>query len=190
MADTLGGGEGLDDQFRPDITLQHDETLQTDAGEITALHTPGHMGNHLCFAWNGLIFSGDLIMGWSSSLISPPDGDVAAFRDSCALLRARPNGKLMPGHGAPIADGHARIKELLEHRAIRETQILKQLKSASNIETAQNIQNITSAIYEDLDPLTLRAASRNTFAHLIDLTNRKIISAVPEISQNALFHTN
>jgi hydroxyacylglutathione hydrolase len=187
---SAGGGEGMDAQFVPDRILKHGETLDTDAGLITALHTPGHMSNHMCFAYDDLIFSGDLIMGWSSSLISPPDGDAAEFRTSCALLLDRNIAKLLPGHGDPVENGHARIQDLLVHRAQREAQILTTLKSAQKAHSPLSLQDITLSVYAALDPRALPAAARNTFAHLIDLTNRNIVIAEPNLKQDAHFHLN
>ncbi|SEL00079.1 MBL fold metallo-hydrolase [Pacificibacter marinus] len=178
----LGGGEGVDLDFTPDICLGDGETLHTAAGQITALHTPGHMGNHLCFAWQGRLFSGDLIMGWSSSLISPPDGDAETFRSSCQALLARRDGPLYPGHGDALETAHARITSLLDHRAQRETQVLQALSSKNS-----TLPEITQAVYGDLNPFTFQAAMRNTFAHLIDLQQQYKVSATPSLSETAVF---
>nr|WP_255571921.1 MBL fold metallo-hydrolase [Celeribacter sp. PS-C1] len=182
LGDQIGGGEGVDDSFAPDVTLAHEETLETAAGPIKALHTPGHMGNHLCFHWQDMVFSGDLIMGWSSSLISPPDGDAAAFRDSCALLHNVAPVRLMPGHGAPVDSPIERIDFLLGHRAQREAQILDILREGS-----QTLLPLTRAVYTELPENHLPAAARNTLAHLIDLTERNHVRAAPELSENAVF---
>lgn len=178
----MGGGEGLDMTFKPDVLLDDGQQIETPAGPITALHTPGHMGNHLCFAWNDGLFSGDLIMGWSSSLISPPDGDAAAFRASCQKLMMRLDGPLYPGHGAPVETGHARITALLEHRAKREHQILQALALKP-----LGLQDITLAVYGDLSPFTLKAAARNTLAHLIDLKEQSKVEATPNLRETAIF---
>lgn len=178
----IGGGEGVDLDFKPDALLTDDQTLDTPAGHITALHTPGHMGNHLCFDWNGCLFSGDLIMGWSSSLISPPDGDAAAFRASCQKLLLRADLALYPGHGAPLETSHARITSLLDHRAKREDQILHALTHGP-----MGLQDLTKAVYGDIDAFTLRAAARNTLAHLIDLKEQSKIETTPNLSDSAIF---
>ncbi|SFI73062.1 MBL fold metallo-hydrolase [Celeribacter neptunius] len=186
LSDTLGGGEGVDEHFRPDVTLPHTTEIDTGAGRITALHTPGHMGNHLCFHWQGAdgdaVFSGDLIMGWSSSLISPPDGDAAAFRDSCALVQEIGADRLYPGHGAPVDSPKERIAFLLTHRAGREAQILAALAQAP-----MGLMDLTRSIYSDLPQSHLPAAARNTLAHLIDLTQRNRVRATPELSEKAEF---
>jgi glyoxylase-like metal-dependent hydrolase (beta-lactamase superfamily II) len=178
----MGGGEGVDMAFKPDALIGCGQQIKTPAGEITSLHTPGHMANHLCFAWNGCLFSGDLIMGWSSSLISPPDGDAAAFRDSCAKLLMRADNPLYPGHGAPVEAGHARITALLAHRAKREHQIMLALKHKP-----LGLQDLTRAVYGDLDAFTLKAAARNTLAHLIDLKEQSKVEAAPSLHESAIF---
>lgn len=182
LSETLGGGEGVDAAFTPDETLRHGTLFDTPAGPIKALHTPGHMGNHLCFLWRGAVFSGDLIMGWSSSLISPPDGDAAAFRDSCAVLRDHAPSRLHPGHGAPIEAPSERIDFLLRHRREREAQILAALAQGP-----LDLMTLTRAVYTDLPETHLPAAARNTLAHLIDLSRQNRLKAQPEISINAIF---
>lgn len=179
----IGGGEGVDLKFQPDVHLKDAQTINTPAGDITALHTPGHMGNHLCFAWNNAVFTGDLIMGWSSSLISPPDGDAAAFRESCQKLLARQDCTLFPGHGDPVESGHLRIQSLLDHRAQREAQILDALTQAP-----LTLSQTTRAVYGELATFIHRAAMRNTFAHLIDLKQQSKITADPNLSETAVFH--
>lgn len=178
----IGGGEGVDMTFEPDVPIHDGQQIETPAGSITALHTPGHMGNHLCFAWNDSLFSGDLIMGWSSSLISPPDGDAAAFRASCQKLLMRSDSMFYPGHGAPVDSGHSRIKGLLAHRAKRERQILQALKR-----TPLGLHDLTLAVYGDLDAFTLKAAARNTLAHLIDLKQQSKVEAIPNLHETAVF---
>jgi len=178
----LAGGEGLDHGFVPDEIVPHDTMLDTPAGAIKALHTPGHMGNHLCFGFHDTVFSGDLIMGWSSSLISPPDGDAAAFRDSCALVINHAPARLYPGHGAPVKTPRERIRFLLNHRAAREAQILRALG-----EKPMDLLTLTRAVYTDLPASHLPMAARNTLAHLIDLSQKNRISATPKLAESATF---
>ncbi|AVW90902.1 MBL fold metallo-hydrolase [Celeribacter baekdonensis] len=178
----LAGGEGLDHSFVPDERVPHNTVLDTPAGAIKALHTPGHMGNHLCFGFRDTVFSGDLVMGWSSSLISPPDGDAAAFRDSCALLMTHAPAQLLPGHGAPVKAPRERIQFLLLHRGAREAQILRALA-----DTPMDLTTLTRAVYTDLPHSHLPIAARNTLAHLIDLEQQNRISATPKLSETATF---
>lgn len=163
----LGGGEGVDGAFVPDRTLADGEILEGPCGPITALWTPGHMGNHLSFLWGGGAFTGDLVMGWATSLISPPDGDLARFRASCARLRDMAPTTLWPGHGPPVPVPADRIDALLAHRAGRESQILDVLGRGTAAPRA-----IVARIYTDLPAPMVEAAIRNVLAHCIDLTER------------------
>ncbi|MCP1167671.1 MBL fold metallo-hydrolase [Limimaricola litoreus] len=167
----IGGGEGLDDAFAPDMRLGDGARVTLSQTPLTALHLPGHMAGHLCFDWCGAVFSGDLVMGWSSTLISPPDGDLAAFRRSCDRLRAHAPRRLYPGHGDPIDAPGERIDWLLAHRAAREAQIRAALRDGP-----LNPAELTRRLYAEL-PATLHpAARRNVLAHLIDLMERNLVT--------------
>ena len=179
----LGGGEGLDASFRPDRGLVDGEVISFGSTAITALHTPGHFGGHLSFQIGDTILSGDLVMGWSTTLISPPDGDVAAFRASCARLLDLHPSILLPGHGDPVADPKERIAELLAHREMRERQIVAALSDAPG-----TASDLAARIYTDVAPALLPAAARNVLAHLIDLTERGRAVAPRGISEHAVFH--
>lgn len=181
-AGLIEGGEGVDTGFVPDRRLADGDTLCGSDWRLTALWTPGHMGNHLCLAWNDCVFCGDLVMGWATSLVSPPDGDMAAFMASCRRLRLRGARRLFAGHGAPIEDPDTRLRDLLAHRRQRERQIMDTLTTRPTTLTA-----LTQAIYTDVDPALLPAAARNVFAHLIDLKARGQITAAPAATPKALF---
>lgn len=177
-----GGGEGVDSDFAPDIHLSDGQTVSGDSWALTALHTPGHFGNHLCFAWEDTLFCGDLVMGWASSLVSPPDGDLTAFMASCLKLQARDWQVFYAGHGAPITEPTARLEWLITHRKTRESQILARLA-----EGPASVAALTASIYSDTPKSLLPAAERNVFAHLIDLTERGLVAAKPQLSQAAIF---
>jgi len=156
---------------------------------LRALHTPGHMGNHLSFeldiegAFSGHVFCGDLVMGWSTSLVSPPDGHVSDFMASLQMMSERAGHAVYhAGHGAPVEDPAARMAELMAHRRLREGQILEALR-ARPMTAAQ----LAEAIYEDLNPQLLPAAARNVLAHLIDLTQRSAIRPDGPLSEQAVF---
>ena len=181
----LEGGEGIDYDFKPDATLNDNQILQNKEWCIKSLHTPGHMGNHLCFSWEGesILFSGDLVMGWATSMVSPPDGDLTDFMNSIKSLQLRSPDKLFfPGHGAPIENPSLRLQELYEHRKKREGQILSALETG-----LATISEITESVYADLDKRLITAAKRNVLAHLIDLTSRKICEVSKEITTNSRF---
>ncbi len=177
-----GGGEGVDAGFRPDVLLADGEVVTGDGWEIRALWTPGHMGNHLTFLWGAEAFTGDLVMGWATSLISPPDGDLTDFLASCATLRALAPGRLWPGHGDAVDDPLARIDALVAHRKGREAQILAALAPGP-----MRPDEIARRIYADTPAALLPAASRNVLAHLIDLTGRGRVTADPAPGPEAVF---
>ena len=181
----LDGGEGIDYDFKPDVMLSDNQILKNKDWCIKSLHTPGHMGNHLCFSWEGesILFSGDLVMGWATSMVSPPDGDLTDFMNSIKNLQLRSPDKLFfPGHGAPIENPSLRLQELYEHRKKREGEILSALEKG-----LATISEITNSVYIDLDKRLITAAKRNVLAHLIDLTSRKICTANKEITTNSRF---
>jgi len=179
----IGGGEGVDQGFTPDRSVADGEIVGGDGWRIEALHTPGHMANHLAFAWNGALFSGDLVMGWSTSLISPPDGDLTAFRRSLTRLIARNDRLYYPAHGDAVTDPTARCHTLLDHRAGREAQILEALR-AGDATPAE----LTAHIYTDIAPALMPVAERNVLAHLIDLVERNLAYADPDLATTARFH--
>lgn len=177
-----GGGEGSDPNFTPDILLQDGQWLDLACGRIEALHTPGHMSEHLAFAWGETLFCGDLIMAWAPSLVSPPDGDMGDYYASLDKITARSFQLLRPTHGPAIENPNQRITEILSHRRQRETQIL----AALSVESL-SLQGLVENIYADIDPILWPAASRNALAHLIDLIARGLISAKPWPSPNSRF---
>ena len=99
-----GGGEGVDHAFVPDLCIPHGAVVSGPDWTLEAIWTPGHFGNHLCFAFDDILFTGDLVMGWASSLVSPPDGDLTDFMASCAALRGRKDRVYLPGHGDAVTE--------------------------------------------------------------------------------------
>jgi len=182
-AGQIGGGEGVEEGFAPDRQLADGEVICADGWQIEALHTPGHMANHLSFAWGGALFTGDLVMGWSTSLISPPDGDLGAFRTSLRRLMTRADLIYYPAHGEAICDPQARLAELMAHRCGREAQILTALSDGPATPTA-----LTTRIYTEIPPRMRPVAERNVLAHLIDLTERNIATSDEPLSAAGLFH--
>ncbi len=177
-----GGGEGVDTAFHPDRVLGDGETLAGDGWNLRAIHTPGHYGNHISLAWGDALFCGDHVMGWASSLVSPPDGDLSDFMASCARLRRRGWRVFHAGHGAPIDDPAGRLDWLVAHRQGREAEILARL--ADGPDTAYGL---ATRIYTDTPPALIGAATRNVFAHLVDLTGRRRVTPHPQLSAEASF---
>lgn len=177
-----GGGEGIDAAFQPDHLLQDGAKITGDWGTLTAIHTPGHIGNHLCFAWQDAVFTGDHVMGWASSLVSPPDGDLTDFMASCEKLGAHDARVYYPAHGAPIPEPARRLAWLIAHRKSRETQIMDLLCKAPATPEA-----LTKMIYVDTPDSLLPAAQRNVFAHLVDLHQRGKVRSEAPLSPTTIF---
>ncbi len=181
-AGLTGGGEGVDRGFEPDHKLGDGARIEGADFTLTAHWTPGHFAGHLAFGLNDTVFTGDLVMGWASTLISPPDGDQAAFMASCEALLSLGYERALPGHGAAVDDLPARIRWLMQHRRARETAILDALDQGRS-----TIGAITAQVYQDVTPALLSAAERNVFAHLIDLVERNLVRAEPELGLKARF---
>lgn len=162
-----GGGEGFDLTYAPDRVLAGGAVVQFGGTTIDVLATPGHTGCHLGFAWGDRLFSGDTVMGWSTSLVSPPDGDMAAYMASLTTLAARDWGVIHPGHGAAIDAPAQRLTELIAHRKTREAEILAAMTLGPSTPSA-----LAARVYASTPPALLPAASRNVLAHLIDLADR------------------
>ena len=178
----IGGGEGVDAGFAPDQALADGEDVAGDGWRITAHWTPGHFCNHMCFQSGDTVFSGDLVMGWASTLISPPDGDLTQFRASCARLAALAPARLLPGHGAPVADPAARIRWLIAHRRAREAAMLDSLAHGP-ADAATLAQHIYTDTPQDLMP----AAARNVLAHLVDLMQNARVRTLSPLSHTTRF---
>ena len=161
----LNGGEGVDTGFRPDIELRHGEELRSSDWTLQALHTPGHMGGHLSFRLGDAIFCGDLVMGWSTSIISPPEGDLVDYFRSLDLLARLAPRVLYPAHGDPITAPLPRLEELAVHRRLRSAQILGALDAGPG--TAAELAARIYTIPAHLMPV----AERNVLAHLLALAD-------------------
>lgn len=168
-----GGGEGADRRYKPDRALEHGQPLGAPGANWTlrAIHTPGHIADHLCFALEpasggaaAAVFSGDHVMAWATSLVSPPDGDMRAYMDSLALMARRRDPLLLPGHGEPVEDPAARVAELIAHRRGRRDAILAALGDGP-----RRSAEIRAAVYLDLPKGLEPAAERNVLAHLLEL---------------------
>jgi glyoxylase-like metal-dependent hydrolase (beta-lactamase superfamily II) len=175
-------GEGLDHAFAPDVTLTDGETLAGPDWTLHAIHTPGHLGGHLCLALGETLFSGDHVMGWSTSIVSPPDGDMGAYMASLHRLAEVRWRRFLPGHGAEVAEPDRRVAELIAHRQGREAQILAALR-----EGPSRIPALTDRIYTGTPRHLLPAAARNVLAHLIDLASRNLVAARPNLHPEAEF---
>jgi glyoxylase-like metal-dependent hydrolase (beta-lactamase superfamily II) len=181
-AGPVGGGEGVDTDFDPNITLTDGEIIDGDGWELEVIHTPGHIGNHISIGWKDACFTADHVMGWASSLVSPPDGDLTDFMTSCARLASRDWRVFYPGHGAEVSDPATRLDWLVAHRRAREASIL--LLLADGPSTASFLAR---DIYTETPSALLGAATRNVLAHLIDLHGRGKVSFVSPLTEGSIF---
>jgi glyoxylase-like metal-dependent hydrolase (beta-lactamase superfamily II) len=161
-----GAEAGADFAFAPDRRLGDGDAVEGPGWHLTAVHTPGHTSNHLCFALaeEQTLFTGDHVMGWSTSVIVPPDGDMRAYRRSLARLLERGDALYWPAHGPSIPDPKPFVASFLAHRAEREAAILDRLRHGD-----RTTEEMVTAIYRGLDPRLTRAAGRSVLAHLLEL---------------------
>ena len=180
----LGGGEGIDAGFRPDERIGEGRVIAGPGWTLTAVATPGHLADHLSYAWaeGEALFSGDHLMGWATTLISPPEGDLGAFRASVTRVLARGDRVLYTGHGAPVADPAGLARHVLAHRDAREAQIVAALARGPAAVPA-----LVAALYADVDPRLHPAAARNVLAHLVDLMERRIAAPDGPVGTGAVW---
>ena len=181
-AGLAGGGEGVDAAFAPDRRIGEDDVVQAGGRDIGVLHTPGHFAGHISFRLGDDVLTGDTVMGWSTSLVSPPDGSVADFVASCERLAGIGALRFLPGHGAPVDDPAARALALARHRRAREAAILAALDARP-----RSVGAIRAGVYGPLAPGLDAAADRNVFAHLVDLVTAGRATALPRLSPDALY---
>lgn len=160
----------FDGDYEPDRVLQDGERIDVDGRPITAVATPGHTSNHLCFAYEGALFTGDHVMGWSTTVVVPPDGDMADYIRSLDKLRQRDDRIYYPAHGAPVTNPQQYVRHLVGHRMQREKQILGLVRK-----NARPIPDIVANAYPDLDPRLTVAAGGSVYAHLLDLERRGLV---------------
>jgi glyoxylase-like metal-dependent hydrolase (beta-lactamase superfamily II) len=158
--------EGGDRDFVPDIRVRDGEIVAGDGFSFECVYTPGHTSNHMCFALREeqALFSGDHVMGWSTTVVTPPDGDMTQYMASLRKLQARDDRILYPTHGAPIRDPKPFLQAYVDHRLEREAQIL-----ACVHDGVSTIPEMVARMYVDVDKRLHPAASRSVLAHLIQL---------------------
>ena len=160
----------FDADYRPDHILEDGEVLQVDGISLAAVATPGHTSNHLCFAYGGALFTGDHVMKWSTTVIFPPDGDMAAYMESLESLTRRDDRIYYPAHGPAVDNPQQYVRQLLGHRMLRERQILSLVR-----ERPRRISEIVVDAYPELDPRLIVAAGGSVLAHLLDLRQRGLV---------------
>ncbi|GAA4771084.1 MBL fold metallo-hydrolase [Stakelama sediminis] len=162
----------FDRSYAPDRVLADGARVTGEGWTLEAVATPGHTSNHLCFALveTDALFSGDHVMGWSTTVVSPPDGDMAAYMQSLDKLIARSDRIYYPAHGPAVEKPQRFVRHMAGHRRQRERQILRLLEKGP-----QEIPAMVERMYVGLDPRLHGAAERSVLAHLIDLRNRELV---------------
>ncbi|HEY1125373.1 MAG TPA: MBL fold metallo-hydrolase [Sphingobium sp.] len=164
----------FDPGYAPDQVLADGEAVVGEGWALSAVATPGHTSNHLCYALESeqALFTGDHVMGWSTTVVSPPDGDMTAYLLSLEKLIARDDAIYYPAHGEPIPQPRRLVRGTLGHRKMREGQILRHLERNG----AATIPALVGAMYAAIDPRLHGAAGRSVLAHLIDLERRNLVA--------------
>lgn len=172
-SETVSSESGADRDFRPDVVLKDGDVVSGDGWALEAVTTPGHTANHMAFAWRErrLLFVGDHVMGWSTSIVAPPDGAMIDYMASLDKLALRDENLYFPGHGAEIHDAPRFVRFLIRHRRAREASILHRLAKGE-----ADIQSLVRAIYIGIDPRLTGAAGYSVLAHLEDLVARGVVA--------------
>ena len=165
----------FDGDYAPDRVLADGEALEVDGAQVVAVATPGHTSNHLCFAYRDALLTGDHVMGWSTTVVVPPDGDMAAYMASLDKLRGRDDRVYYPAHGPAVDNPQQYVRHLMGHRMQREKQILKLVG-----ERPSSISEIVAKAYPGLDPRLVPAAGGSVYAHLLDLERRGLVEQQDE----------
>jgi glyoxylase-like metal-dependent hydrolase (beta-lactamase superfamily II) len=159
----------FDPSYKPDRVLADGETISGPGWTLTAVATPGHTSNHLCYSLgeSGALFTGDHVMGWSTSVVSPPDGDMTAYMESLQKLHDREDSVYYPAHGPQVTKPRQLVRGMIGHRRQRESQILRQIEAGNT-----HIPAMVPNMYKGVDQRLWPAAERSVLAHLIDLDRR------------------
>jgi glyoxylase-like metal-dependent hydrolase (beta-lactamase superfamily II) len=161
---------GFDSDYAPDRVLGDGEIVEVDGKPVEAIATPGHTSNHLCFSRDGVLLTGDHVMGWSTTVVVPPDGDMAEYMRSLDKVRQRDDRAYYPAHGPAVTNPQQYVRHLIGHRMQREKQILRIVG-----ERARDIPAIVASAYPGLDPRLVAAAGGSVLAHLVDLERRGLV---------------
>lgn len=175
--------EGPDTEFVPDVAIAHGDVIEGPSWSVEVVHTPGHTSNHVCFALPSqkILFTGDHVMGWATSVIAVPDGDLFQYMASLRLLLERDDEVYWPTHGPAITDPHTYVASFIEHRTGRENQIIAALSAKPS-----TIKDLVPVMYAETDKRLWRAAASSVFSHLDDLhTQGRVTSSAGKSSLTA-----
>ena len=173
--------EALDLDYDPDRVMNDGEAMTGPGWTLRAVATPGHVSNHLCFALeeSGALFTGDHVMGWSTSVVIPPDGDMGEYMESLDKLNARDDTVYYPAHGPQVDKPRQLIRGMIGHRRQRENQIVRILGDGP----ATIAEGLVPQMYKGLDPKLVKAAGMSVMAHLLDLERRGLVARSGETWQ-------
>lgn len=165
--------EYVNTAYAPDVPLAHGDRVEGEGWTLAALHTPGHTADHVCFALKGrgIVFSGDHVMAWNTSVVAPPEGRMADYLRSLEILLERRDEMLLPGHGGPVREPRRTVKAYLLHRRWRDQAILEAVRGG-----ADTVRKLMPVIYRDLDEEVAGAARLSLRAHLEHLAERGLIA--------------
>ena len=164
--------EGADREFSPDIKVSDGEVIACEGFDVECVYTPGHALNHMCFALPArkYLFSGDHVMGWSTTVVSPPDGDMGDYMKSLDRLLQRDDARLFPTHGTSIDAPKPFVRSLIEHRTGREQQVIAELRGGPS-----TIGAMVPRMYKDVPSWLHPAAERSVYAHVLHMHERGVI---------------
>ena len=176
--------EEADEDFAPDHIVAHGDMIKGDDWTLECVFTPGHMSGHMCYALmeEKALFSGDHVMGWSTTVIAPPDGDMTDYMASLDLLLERDDEIYWPTHGTSIKDPQNFVRAYIAHRRAREAQVMQRLEAGDS-----DIREMVKTIYAEVDKRLHPAAALSVLAHMQDLTKRGLVSCEGQPSLDSAY---
>jgi len=176
--------EGGDMAFVPDVRVRDGDVIEGNGISFDCVFTPGHTSNHMCFALREekALFTGDHVMGWSTTVVTPPDGDMRSYMTSLRKLLPRNDEILWPTHGAPVRDPKPFVQAYIDHRVEREAQTL-----ACLLDGISTIPDLVASMYADVDKRLHPAAAQSVLAHLIQLSQEGRVIAEPDAVASARY---
>lgn len=183
LNDSPSGTYFVDYELTPDIALQPGQTIAGTDWTLTAIHTPGHAPDHLCFALEGrnTVFSGDHVMAWNTTVVAPPEGRMADYIASLQILLDRTDQVFLPGHGGRIVEPQRTVKAYLLHRRWREQAVMKAVQSGK-----QTIRRIVPDIYQGLDAHLIPAAMLSVEAHVLHLIEKGLVACEQSLNHDSV----
>ncbi len=176
--------EAADNDFAPDRKVRDGEIIEGDGWSVECVYTPGHTSNHMCYALREerTLFTGDHVMAWSTSVISPPDGDMRRYLESLDKLLARDDIRFWPTHGPSVEDTKGHVRAFIEHRREREQQILRCIESGT-----YRIKEMVPKMYADLPEFMYSAAGRSVLASIVHLVQRGELTVEGDLGVDGVY---